>query len=95
MPDKGLFLARLFQQDEGAGVKFSVFNFSFNFGVADRIAESVGGMGIAMVIDTHPGNEIALSVDFYREIAALAFHFEIALAAGGLHHRPIQQVAFS
>jgi len=62
-------------------VEFSVFDFSFYLGVSDCVAESVGSMGVAVVIYIRFGHEIGFPVDEDREIATFAFHLEIALPA--------------
>ena len=67
-------------------MEFSVLNLTFHHGFADGIAESMGGMSIAVVIDFCPGDEIVLPVYFYRETAAFPFHAEFTLTARGLEH---------
>ena len=58
---------------------------TFDPGLTNRVADSVGGMRVAVLVDARAVHKIGLAVHAHRQVTAVTVEVEVALAARRLN----------
>lgn len=72
------------QQRERSGHEPPVYNPPRGVRLANRVAQAIRGVRIAMIIDVRAIDEVRLAIDPHGQVATVAGELETALAARGL-----------